>query len=319
MIADPCKAPLYPAVSGSAEVRRIRMTKNIHTVAARTSGYCVWFPSYHNQGDNAATHGANCFYFETATPDTAPLNTVAVPFGTAAATTAQCFPDAAYDLIQTNYVQDAVGLSACMKMMYLGQLSTCQGTIAALENVPLGALLTGGAGFPASITNLFNYATVRSRIPIEGVELKWSPYDSAYHYRTGGYNPGHDAADRCVTIGTAATAASTLTGGPSGEDIRGIGFVWNNLNAATTNDYLIDFTKIVQYRVEPITGIVESNSRPSQVTIEDEDTRPSKVVDAVTSTMGRAWNFVVNNHQDIGNVLSTVYSATARGGQLVPF
>jgi len=315
MIADPCMAPLARGTlkDGEGMVERVRNTQTLHITNVNNGGYVVWFPAYHNQAGNAG-YGANSFYFETANTGLGPVNTVAAPYGLGGLS-ASTISDPAHGWLGRGIVQDARTLGACMQIYQTGAVAATQGVLAVLQNVPLTALVAGGGvnATPASVAQLMAYATTKMRFPTEPVEVKWAPSDVTAVWHTSGINANTVVAgatslaeDNCVTLGNPATVATTVTGGPAADSIRGIGFAWSGLLTNTTQDVLVDFTKVFEWRPSPYSALVEEPAKE----IKHPTATVESALDKIVKVAGAGWQFGIKHHDAVSNVVGALY-----GGQ----
>jgi len=277
LINNPCgEIPREIAsVTGTGLVRVIRTTVTLHTSSSANSGYLVWFPSYHGRGcqisgvaANLPTNG-NVFAYESTTaagqPTTAslvtPLWTGTTPLSAYGCT----FTDPAYGILGTTF-RDAATLAACMKFRYVGPTSANSGVIGSIENIDVASFINtdGTNTFGPQIGSLSTYAETRDRPQMVANEVKWAPSNGAgTSFRSTGDNGGNNtlsnATDTLVRVGLTAVNFTQLSENAPSSNV-GIGFVWSGLNTAQATDIEIEFIKVVQLRLSPISGMRESET-----------------------------------------------------------
>ncbi len=255
LIADPCDGPLVQGMYGSSYgyISRFTNFQNFWTgvtgwsSTANASGYILWFPTYSSTADLATGNTyINMFGFITASETTAP--TVA-DFGKANAatytTTAASCVDPAYSFVNSDTCQDARAVAACLRMSYKGATGTSQGLIYPLTNVPITAVLGGGAGNTcASVSHLMQYSNKEVRAN-QTTESIWRPnsYDSKFR----GVNEGALQTSAAAGGNTAETSAAKA------DNITGFGFAFTNLSKPS--DYNIKAFKVMEWRSEPNIGM----------------------------------------------------------------
>lgn len=193
LIADPCMGPLVRSSAGgigSNVVERVRKTLSAPRSAGDTSGYVVWFPSYHNEGSSdgftAFPRGpGNLLMWQNADPAVSPVNTPTNPLGSVSVNTTGLFLRDPITPSLYNYspFSRAKSLAACLQLDYNGKLSDASGQIAVVQCASIEALnkVTDLANpfMAPTVDDIFAYAAVRERIQLNGHEVKWRPSDSS--------------------------------------------------------------------------------------------------------------------------------------------
>lgn len=270
MVADPCNAQLVPGIFGRAEglLARVHNTDFNPGLATQTAGYVLWCPDY-TGGDEPNSDAANLFTWGTTHPDIVPENTVANRFGDSdflpyagESITTSGFPDPAARLVASDLIQDSRCIGACMKLTYTGKLLDSGGQFARISDLPLTSLLHGGAidetypdGRPASVTDLFRYATNIGRIDALPLEIVHRPDDSSHIFRSEDQSPTIRPA-----IGPTAYTDEALAQQP-----QFFGFVWRGLPDGL-NPMVFDFYKSLEWRAEPNSGIAGVRTRSLHAT-----------------------------------------------------
>lgn len=256
LILDPCNAPLVPGPrSGinSCYVARVRTRYTFHSIAAANTGYFVWFPDYHNS--TSAQGIGSVFAFETGTIGSAPLNTVAIPFGSSIGPgfqSAYRLQDPAFPLLNTGIgpAESARTLAACISVIYTGSTVNCSGEIAIATGIDPNTLLNTSAGAPIAPVDVFNLAQTIRRTPENKLEIRHSPTDLNSRWRTGGYpnaaSGNFDAVDTPLIIGVPSTNATTMP--QLADQPPGIAVAWNALSTSNTNDLVFEITKVIEWR-----------------------------------------------------------------------
>jgi hypothetical protein len=138
------------------------------------------------------------------------------------------------------------------------------GQICTLTNIPLSAILSGGTGAGAlSVDDCFRYSNNLTRFSVEGTEVLSRPTQESHHFR--------DEEDSPIRVGTneegkggeppppQATSSTTDIG--EAQQPTFIGFAWRGLDAAATNPLVFDFTKNIEWRASPVSGLTHQSPR----------------------------------------------------------
>jgi hypothetical protein len=248
-------------MAGGSLTERARLTISGNTLGTTTSGYIVWYPSYHNYptGDDTPM---NAYYFENANSAIVPTNTVANPLGQGTTnTTGTSVFDPFGTTLAGNAFSRAKTISACLQVEYIGALSSISGQVALIPNFSLRAFnssLTSPVITATTVDTLFGYASVRERLQVSGHEVIWRPTVEEAVLRTGGseYNAFNTyTGPRPNTIilkGTGGVDQTTITAETS--DSLGICIAWRGVpNLA--NCLSINLVKTVALELAPIMGI----------------------------------------------------------------
>jgi len=258
MIVDPCNGPVVPyAASQGGYVTRFKRTIKLHQVAANNNGYLVWFPDYHNM--HLEGEGGNCLYFESANSADSPYNLSSHPLGTGT-TGGQFTADPVYSWADSATCQDARTLAACIRLRYSGKLADAEGTIAAIREISATQFFNGSGAFnsPCSIDQLMTFAPEVERFNPEGIEIRYRPHDDTSVPRTSGKS-SNTTTDRCFQLGVTGTVATSMPSGDvAGGEKRGIAIAWTGLNTGATSDVWVDFVKVVEWRPNTSSGMVET-------------------------------------------------------------
>jgi hypothetical protein len=332
MILDPCNAPLKPIYSsrmGGGQVFRVRARFALRSTAADSSGYLVWFPSFHNGGvdetddiigaTNTLKGGANLFSFGATAFSGRPANSTATPFGTSvnvSGSAGRALADPAFDLVDSQNVSEARTLAACMKIKYVGSTSTRQGEIFVVKNLAQNALVRS-TGSVSSIGEIAQYASTTCRMPASEMEIVWRPNGEAEVPRKVGVSA---ASAMPASLESYATDAPFVLGVPAGADLTeqsnsslagapsGIAVAYASLNSAESNDVIIELTKIVQLRYSPLRGTVETTDVPTGR--EETSDQATAALDAKLG--GSDWS--VRNAMDAGQRAADNVADVVLGG-----
>lgn len=170
-LLDPCGAPTQH-IYGTDE-GYLATTRQSFDVSSCTNGYVVWFPGHHGNSfqDSPDVPGA-CYYYNTNAIGTAPVNTGANPTGSGGIA-GDWVRTPGFDLINSTSVTDGRLVGGCIKLTPTSTISSITGRIGILEDVPIEAIFSGGAGRTPG--NVWNYASSTLRCPAEEVEVKMRP------------------------------------------------------------------------------------------------------------------------------------------------
>lgn len=312
LVSDPCMGPLVRSVGHvhpGAVTERLRSTftsgyrwdgSGTVGVPLSTSGYIVWFPSYHNDGltaagvPGAAYSPANMYLFTSTTPGTAPVNATATPAG-------QCNNATGMDvLVSGNFLEDpaqpqltgtspfvrATCLSACLQLDYIGSLSAISGQVACVQNYSLASFIqntnaAGGAipSFP-SVDQVFAHAAERSRLHPEGAEVIWRPTEDSSIPRTAGardqsFQQTDLVLDAPFWVG-AVGSDYTRVCATNPNEVYGMCLAWKNVPAGTLS---INAVKVVDFELAARNGQIE------EIRTSVPASEPSTTIDSVINVL----------------------------------
>lgn len=255
MILDPCNATLVPGLYGSSEGMLARV-KHSFTLAPSPNGvvndcgYMLWCPDFHNVA-LANNQPGNIFCFLANGSLAQPRNDNATQFGKFNAQssilsndTAFTISDPAGPLVQSNIVQDARVLSACMTTTFLGKMVDSSGEICFLQNVPISELIGSGTNTCTSVNALFNYSANKQRLGVETIESIYRPnLNSSQLFRDSTVRPLDIPAATNVT-------AQNLESEPFGPRVFGV--AWRGVQSDAQISF--DFIKNIEWRPEAVSG-----------------------------------------------------------------
>nr|UHS72283.1 MAG: hypothetical protein 2 [Tombusviridae sp.] len=300
MVANPCSAQLHPGLFGSEEgfLGRFKVSYPLPSAAGATCGYVLWAPNYHNGGVNGGVAGGtgNVFIFQSNSPSNAPTNTTAAnsAFGaglTTSTVTASTIADPAYGFVNGATCRDARTVSACIRMDYLGAISSVSGQVAMVENLPMTDLLQS---LP-SVNNLFDYSTKSQRVSLDTSEI-------IYRSTQLGLDRFLAEADQALLVG-ATGAVSTIA--PDAERIEPVvfGFAFRGITAGELAKFNFEFVKNMEWRPQTGQGLSATTSMSTGVNMHSTAiavldhhapgwTTPTynKVASAVTSMAKAVWS-----------------------------
>jgi len=277
MVADPCNATLVPGLFGTSEglMGRFRRNFQLQTDETLNCGYILWCPDYTNEGVLDVTAGdnsGNLFVWQSASASKQPTSLPGdEPYGTDALspnmTTAHSLADPVYYAMNSPTITDARCLGACIQMTYFGPMAQASGEIGFIDNLSLSTLIDSPTG-SLSVDQLMNYSQAHSRLGVD-------PYETVFRLDPDSSSTFRDASDPCLAIPAALSGEATKLGpGPEVHEPRIFGMVWRNVGGPQS--FSIELTKCVEWRADPLSGIVQTPVRtigPSQVR------RVNKVID----------------------------------------
>nr|UHS71502.1 MAG: hypothetical protein 3 [Sobelivirales sp.] len=275
LVADPCHGPLVRSIgssTGTGIVERVRSTVGLPANATDTCGYLAWFPSFHGTG-TAANTPSNVYRWETTQANFAlrPVNTIANPMGTTAATSGTFLSDPAFGTIATTSpFSRARTIAACMTYENIGTMTSIQGVVGSVIHISLSSfnMTAGASGFyqPPSVAEMLNYAAKRERVSVDGHEVIWAPTDRDSIMRTNGTEDqgttfSGSSTDPNVAFwdGTPATSPTNMAN-PNPNDCMGIVFVWSSIGTAGTGYINVNLTKVVELELAPRGNVIEQKS-----------------------------------------------------------
>lgn len=296
MIADPCNAVMVPGLYGAQEglLARLKATFTNISAIGSTCGYVLWCPDFHDLpvgGPLAAKTGyGNVFSWNSAEASYSPKNIDTIPYGYAVyqtdgeGSTATAIPDPAGPFQETDLVADQRTLAACLKLVYTGRMTDSSGQYAMIENLPLDALLRGGAGEgPASVDNLFQYSTNVGRFGVDALEIRSRPTANSDVFRSDDTH--------CVKIGVGGVgiAVSAVSETARAQQPQFFGIAWRALDASVASPMTIDMVKCVEWRPKPISGL--THAPPVTINTTSMAEKATQLLDNVMSGWATATEF----------------------------
>lgn len=260
MVLNPCDATLQPGIYGDVEGLVARTKTTVNITNASTCGYILWDPVYHNSMENKGGQVGemNLMVWTSTSSHAQPTNgkvvgtTYELPFGRGdynypTSETTTCITDPAFAFANTEIVEDARLISACIRLTYFGTMLDSSGQIGFLENVPDSLVLTGGAnGDPASVDELFRYTSNTHRLGLDTFEVIARPSDGTPRFRDIEESPyalGVQGGMPTTISTTGKTMPSTLCG-----------LVWRSLDSKSR--LVAEVTKNFEWRPAPLSGLV---------------------------------------------------------------
>jgi hypothetical protein len=174
----------------------------------------------------------------------------------ASATTGLWLEDPAYTNLTTDSIfSTGKTVAACMTMDYQGTLSGAQGQFCVVRNLDVSALMNSSRvlEFP-TVDQMFDYASIRGRLPIDGQEVIWRPSDEDAKPRLVA-EPAGDIIlpDTLFRSGAAAVVESTIND-PDPNGARGIVIAWR---AVPANSLVFNAVKVAEYTLSLRSKAVE--------------------------------------------------------------
>jgi len=242
-----------------------------------TAGFVLWSPEYHpsinrNYTDNGdpiddylVAH-RNVFIGYTAESGTPFTNSADLPFGgehlnfdpsqTPGATgKVVTVNDPAAVFVGSDLVASARTIGAVVKLTYTGSTLNLGGQVASITGFPASALLAGTGTGVFSVNQLFQWSNDHLRTPTETVEVVHQPHATSDVFRDGratGYQYGYKAA------GAPSPSPTYLSALGESQQPTLMGFAWRGLPTETTSPMSFDLLKTVEWRPEPVSGLVGS-------------------------------------------------------------
>lgn len=248
MLADPCSAKLVPGFYGSSEGYLARFHKVVTPVdvASATCGAILWVPDYHCVGPVNASQSRYNLICIAGTSSGASV--VVDGYGNGSLAVA----DPAYGFVAGTVASDARTLSACIRMSYLGPMSSTQGMVGHID-VPFSNLEDRFRGDTLSIDSLFELSQMVQRTNLDPIEQRWTPSTSSDRFKGPGDTLGKSQ-DFVVSI---ISGEYSFGISPAVENPRMIGFVWKGFAPSTEFSRLLQFDcyKNVEWRPQPTAGI----------------------------------------------------------------
>lgn len=246
MISDPCSSDLVPGFWSTDEGVLSRIKTITSTSSAHTYGYFIWDPSYASEG---STH-MNAFFFTSAAPGTAPVNTSADPLGagpSAFSPEGLSWAVGAGNFNNSTTVADLRCVGACMRVTYFGRMDASAGRIGYLENLSVESFFNS-TGNVASVNDLFALSSKVERLGVDTCEVVWRPtsYGRFFKNETAGF----------ATVGTGAPTVHSSEGKRFGSGL--MGFVFSGV---TMNELNFEFYQNIEWRPNLDSGFVMSVPR----------------------------------------------------------
>lgn len=245
MLLDPCSASLTHALSATDEgiLSSLRSTY-VHDFTQQ-HGFIVWFPDYATDGAYNATYDTgNLFIYATTNPNTAPVNTIANPFGSGQAAGMK-LAGGATAFLKSATVSDLQQISSCIDVVYTGTTLESKGIITPISNLSPDALLRGGTGGgPASISQLFALMQDTRRVGLQAHSVRSRP-NSALHgaFQTEVACP--------ILVGHPTNSVSAIPQNIASIGPTAIGFAWSGI---PTGDLYFTLTQNVEWRPDVAAG-----------------------------------------------------------------
>jgi len=261
MVLNPCEATLQPGIYGDVEGLVARTKTTVNMTNTSTCGYILWDPVYHNPGETSSggeVGEMNLMVWTSTQSHAQPTNgkvvgtTYELPFGRGnynypTSETTTCIPDPAFAFANTEIVEDARLISACIRLTYFGTMLDSSGQIGFLENVPDSLVLTGGAnGDPASVDELFRYTSNTHRLGLDTFEVIARPSDGTPRFR--------DTAESPYALGMHGVMPTTISQTGKTMPSTLCGLVWRSLDSKSR--LVAEVTKNFEWRPAPISGLV---------------------------------------------------------------
>jgi hypothetical protein len=283
MIANPCDSVLTPGIYGSSEGLLARLKKTVFNSTNNTAGYILWAPEYHcafsdqdeKPGDATPYNCGNLFLWASDSADQQPFNDKEDNLGemaygsqqsqtfvpATAKSSAFTADDPARSFLDSDLVQDARTISACIRMKYTGQMYHASGEIAFIEDLPIQSLLYGADGSEAaSVNQLFQQANHTARLGAHNAEIVARPDEHADTFRDDRATPIDVAiSDREAGLPSQRSQSSVSQDGK----IRSpsvFGFAWRGIDLGTANsvNLAFDLVKNIEWRPEPVSGLTHA-------------------------------------------------------------
>lgn len=250
MISDPCNSTLVPGLYGDSQgfLARFRSTFSNSASSTATSGYFLVVPDYFGSDSTIC--------FSNADPAFHPENTATVKYGFGTGigdpfcqNTANFEPDAAAQFVASTTAADARILSACVRMTFFGNITQSQGEIAFVQDLPLTALIAGGAtNLPMSVNEMFIFSGDSQRLGTDTLEHVFHPDDDSHNF-VDGKTGWHDSTG----------AQTVLSSDQRVKQSKAYGFVWRNTPVAPAQTYAS--IRNIEWRPEASLGIANPQTK----------------------------------------------------------
>jgi len=248
MVTHPCDARLVPGIHGDSEGLLARL-KTTYTVSNNaTCGFIVWDPSYSSSPDDG---GFSMVIWTDDDSTKNPQNDATIAYGNGAfsamgSETAEAVNDPCHDFLDSDIVEDARLISACITMTYFGTVIDASGQVGFLENLPEKLLLEGGTGgTPVSVDELFKYTANTHRLGLDRFEVMSRPTEGAIRFREGVQAP--------FDIGVNGTNASAQSAMGQTTPSSLCGIVWRSTDSKSR--LVLEITKNIEWRPSPLSGL----------------------------------------------------------------
>lgn len=242
ILMDPCNSVLQPGLFADSSGILSRYKTIVTPAETTTNGYLLWCPNGTSSGTSG---GYGSAYYWSESSGAAPANSPTNPFGAGSiANTAIPVSAGANSFVIGNIAADFRTVSACIRLLYTGTVSSCTGRVAMIENLTAEQLLTAGGVTPISVGQLFNLATKTERTSLQPMELKFRPNVTVSDiYRRKAY-------DYMIQHGTTGTSASTVSPNERFGDVF-IGFAWQGV---PSNQLVFETIHNIEWRPEANLG-----------------------------------------------------------------
>jgi hypothetical protein len=252
LVMNPCTGALTKSLTGgSSLVERTRTSITLLDGAPTVNGYMVWFPSYVGDDKSTDYSPANWYYYVNADSTVKPTNTAAAPLGcNTASTTGLWLRDPAQANLETDGIfSTAKTVSACLTMDYIGQLNEAKGQFCVVRNLEASNLMSTtirSLDFP-TVDEMFDYAAVRGRLPLEGHEVIWRPSEADSKARALSVpSSAGTLIDALFRTGSVTNYPSVLNDPDPGE-ARGIVIAWRGV---PQNSLVFNAVKVAEYTLK---------------------------------------------------------------------
>jgi len=222
MIADPCSATPAQGSYGTEDGMIGKYKAIVSGSSVTTSGMILWCPTG-NTNVGASPSITSSFVFVNSNPGATPFNTSVEAWGmnpNPESNNGASLPMGANVFINGTTLSDYRTLSACMRMIYTGTVSSAAGRVAYLEGIPATTVLTGAGGLPLSVNNAFSFASKTHRLSLESMEVTWRPNEETSKYFRS---------DKEAVFARAAGAATVISPASARFGDTFFGFAWDGI------------------------------------------------------------------------------------------
>jgi len=269
MLTDPCDATLVPGMYGSEEGYLARFHRAVTlpdlSAGSATCALCLWVPDFHNQGQaTTSVTRYNLLTWVGATTSQAVDLSGILASTSFPEFTSYAVPDPAYDFVAGTVCSDARMLSACIKLSYLGAVSTARGLIGHLD-LPWTAFEDAVSGSGVTIDQLFQLSQSVQRTAMEPLEIKATPPLSEPPFKSHAPYGATSGADG--DYGIQYQPPGTFTIGASAQVLnpRVIGFVFRGFDedagGKLSSQFVIDCYKNIEWRPQAKSGLTVPEPR----------------------------------------------------------
>jgi len=322
MLADPCGSQLMPGFYGSSEgyLSKFHSIVNPESLTvsganAATCGCILWAPDFTCQGlvTSGLANGVSTWNMLTHSAVN-PAGGIDlrgyVNDGQSTAFSSNSPPDPAYPFVSGTVCDVARTVSACMRMSYLGAISTTQGAVAVVD-IPFSVLENKIRGDGLSVNDLFVLSHKVQRMSLDSQEIRWTPgaMSETFRNRGAGVTPG-TGDDFLVNVnaGTYTLGSSAVVSNP-----RIIGFAWKGLSltsGAASDIIQFDCFKNIEWKPQGTSGL--SVPRP----VRTAAVPPAHVVTKLLDDMKPDWRDSTMKAVESG-ASRLAKKALANGGKLI--